>query len=115
MGCFLKSKKMNRKAFLVQSRPGLSGEYRKRHNPVWPELKQELKEHGIGNYSIFLHENSEYLFGYFEVEDEALFEKLGESQLMQRWWRYMTEVLLCESDQSLKAREEMLVEVFHLD
>ncbi len=83
--------------------------------PVWPELQQELKEHGVRNYSIFLHENPEYLFGYFEIEDGALFEKLGESEIMQRWWRYMTEVLVCESDQSLKAKEDMLAEVFHLD
>lgn len=106
---------MKRKAFLIESNPGLSEEYKKRHNPIWPELKQELKKHGVCNYSIFLHENSESLFGYFEVEDEALFEKLGESEVMQQWWEYMTEVLVCESDQSLKAKEEMLSEVFHLD
>ncbi len=106
---------MKRKAFLIQAKAGLSGEYKRRHNSVWPELKQELKAHGIENYSIFLHENSEYLFGYFEVEDEGLFDKLGESEIMQRWWRSMTEVLVCENDQSLKAKEEMLVEVFHLD
>lgn len=106
---------MKRKAFLIQARTGLSGEYKKRHNPIWPELKQELKEHGVRNYSIFLHENSEYLFGYFEVEDEGLFKKLAESGIMQHWWKYMTEVLKCKSDQSLKAREDMLVEVFHLD
>lgn len=106
---------MKRKAFLIQSKPGLSGVYKKRHNPIWPKLKQELKEHGVRNYSIFLHENSEYLFGYFEVENEVLFEKLGESEIMQSWWRYMTEVLICESDQRLKAKEEILIEVFHVD
>lgn len=106
---------MKRKAFLIQTKPGLSKEYEKRHNPIWPELNKELKEHGIKNYSIFLHENSEYLFGYLEVEDELLFNKLGNSEIMKRWWKYMTEVLMCESDQSHKAREDMLVEVFHLD
>ncbi|MDR2918168.1 MAG: L-rhamnose mutarotase [Tannerella sp.] len=106
---------MKRKAFLIQARPGLSGEYKKRHNPIWPELKQGLQEHGVRNYSIFLHENSEYLFGYFEVENEALFNKLGEREIMQRWWKHMTEVLICENDGDPKAKEEMLVEIFHLD
>ena len=106
---------MIRKAFLIQSRSGLSGEYKRRHNPIWPELKKELQEHGVRNYSIFHHEDSEYLFGYFEVEDEVLFNKLEKSKIMQRWWKHMTEVLVCESDQSTKAREEVLVEVFHLD
>ncbi len=106
---------MIRKAFLIQSKSGLSGEYKRRHNPIWPELKKELQEHGVRNYSIFLHESSEYLFGYLEVEDEVLFSKLEKSKIMQQWWRYMTEVLVCESDQSIKAKEEMLVEVFHLN
>lgn len=106
---------MKRKAFLIQARPGLSEEYKKRHNPVWPELKQVLQEHGVRNYSIFLHENSEYLFGYFEVENEELFNKLGEMKIMQRWWKHMTEVLICESDEDLKAKEDMLVEIFYMD
>ena len=106
---------MKRKAFLIQTKPGLSEEYKKRHNPIWSELMKELKAHGVKNYSIFQHENSEYLFGYLEVEDELLFNKLGDSEIMQRWWKYMTEVLISECAQSQKAWEEMLVEVFHLD
>ena len=104
-----------RKAFLIYSQPGKSGEYQRRHNQIWPDLKKELKEHGVSNYSIFLHENSEYLFGYFEIDDEALFNKIGESPVCQQWWKYMTEVLVCESDNSPKAIEDMLTEVFHLD
>ena len=106
---------MNRKAFLIQSRPGLTEEYKRRHNPIWPDLKKELKEYGVKNYSIFLHEKSEFLFGYFEIENEELFNKIGESSIMQRWWEYMAEVLVCEDCKSLKAKEDMLVEVFHLD
>lgn len=106
---------MIRKAFLIQSRSGLSAEYKNRHNPIWPELKKELQEHGVRNYSIFLHVDSEYIFGYLEVEDEVLYNKLEKSEIMQQWWRYMTEVLVCENKESIKAKEEMLVEVFHLD
>jgi L-rhamnose mutarotase len=104
-----------RKAFLIYTQPGKSGEYQRRHNPIWPDLKKELKKYGIRNYSIFLHENSEYLFGYFEIDDEALFNKIGESPVCRQWWKYMTEVLVCESDNSPKAKEDILTEVFHLD
>ena len=86
---------MIRKAFLIQSKSGLSVEYKNRHNPIWFELEKELQEHGVRNYSIFLHEDSEYIFGYLEVEDEVLYNKLEKSEIMQRWWRYMTEVLVC--------------------
>ena len=106
---------MIRKAFLIYAQPGRAEEYQKRHNQIWPELRKVLKEHGVSNYSIFLHENSEYLFGYFEIADEALFNKIGESTVCQQWWKFMTEVLVCESENSPKAKEDMLNEVFHLD
>ena len=106
---------MIRKAFVIQAKPGMAEEYQRRHNPIWPELQQALKQHGVGNYSIYLKEDTGELFGYLEVEDEAKFNQIGESEVCRRWWRYMTEVLVSDSADSPKAREEMLSEVFHLD
>jgi L-rhamnose mutarotase len=106
---------MVRKAFVIQTRPGMAAEYQRRHNPIWPELEEALKRHGVGNYSIFLREDTGELFGYLEVADEARFQQIAETDVCRRWWRYMTEVLISESDDSPKAREEMLNEVFHLD
>lgn len=105
---------MIRKAFKIQARKGMAEEYRKRHNPIWPELEKTLKDHGVSNYSIFLHEGSETLFGYLEVSDEDLFNRIGDTDVCRRWWKYMTEVLVCESEESSKAKEDMLEEVFHL-
>ena len=45
---------MVRKAFLMTLKPGHQAEYQRRHNPIWPELQQVLREHGVRNYSIFL-------------------------------------------------------------
>ena len=106
---------MIRKAFLIHAKPGLATEYEKRHNPIWPELEKVLKSHGISNYSIFLHEESNALFCYLEAEDEEKFQKIGEAEISQRWWRYMTEVLVCESEESEKGKEDVLREVFRLD
>ncbi|MDD4873117.1 MAG: L-rhamnose mutarotase [Kiritimatiellae bacterium] len=106
---------MIRKAFLIQAKPGMAAEYERRHNPIWPDLKKALKAHGISNYSIFLHESTGALFGCFDVEDEKKFQKIAENDVCKRWWRYMTEVLVSESDDSPKAKEDMLREVFHLD
>jgi len=106
---------MIRKAVLFQAKPGAAAEYERRHNPIWPELEKALKTHGAGNYSIFLHEKTGMLFGYVEIEDEERFQQIAETEVCQRWWRYMTEVLVCESDDSTKGKEEALKEVFHLD
>ena len=106
---------MIRKAFLIQAKPGMATEYQRRHNPIWPDLWKTLKDYGVSNYSIFLNEDTGALFGYLEVEDEAKYESIAETEVCQRWWKYMTEVLVSESDESPKAREDILKEVFHID
>jgi L-rhamnose mutarotase len=106
---------MIRKAFVIQAKPGMAAEYQRRHNPIWPELQQTLTLHGVSNYSIFLRENTGEVFGYLEVEDEERFRQIAETDVCRRWWRYMTEVLVCGSADSPKAKEETLREVFHLD
>ncbi|MFO1514176.1 MAG: L-rhamnose mutarotase [Verrucomicrobiota bacterium] len=106
---------MIRKAFVIRAKPGMAAEYESRHNPIWPELRQALKHHGVRNYSIFLREATNELFGYLEVADEAEFEQIAKTRVCQRWWCFMTEVLVCETTESPKAKEEMLREVFHLD
>lgn len=106
---------MIRKAFVIQAKPGMAAEYETRHNPIWPELQQALKHYGVSNYSIFLRKDTNELFGYLEVADEAEFQQIAEAEVCQRWWRFMTEVLVSETAESPKAKEEMLREVFHLD
>ena len=105
---------MIRKAFVIQAKSGMAAEYQSRHNPIWPELEQALKRHGVSNYSIFLREDTNELFGYLEIADEAKFQQIADTEVCQRWWRYMTEVLVCETAGSQKGKEEMLREVFHL-
>ena len=51
--------------------PGFREEYRKRHNEIWPELVRLLKETGVGNYSIWLDEETNTLFAYQEQKGES--------------------------------------------
>lgn len=51
------------KATIVE---GKKGEYKKRHDNLWPEMKDVLKEAGIRNYTIWNVGNE--LFGYYECE-----------------------------------------------
>lgn len=106
---------MIRKAFLIHAKPGMAVEYQKRHNPVWPEMEAALKMHGVSNYSIFLHNETGALFGYIEIEDERVFDNLADNDVCKRWWKYMKDVLVSDSDESVMAKEEVLKEVFHLD
>ena len=46
--------------------PGMQEEYKKRHDNIWPEMKEVLADAGIVNYSIWMQ--GEELFGYYECE-----------------------------------------------
>ena len=45
---------MHRVAFKMKLFPGKEEEYKKRHDELWPDLEQLLKQAGISEYSIFL-------------------------------------------------------------
>ena len=44
---------MKRFAFKMFLKPGCEEEYQKRHAALWPELRQQIKDSGVGNYSIY--------------------------------------------------------------
>ncbi len=41
------------KAFKMKLYHGMVDEYEKRHNALWPEMKEMIHEYGGKNYSIF--------------------------------------------------------------
>ncbi len=104
---------MIRKAFLMTLKPESRDEYERRHNPIWPELRDVLKEHGVHNYSIFLDPATDSLFAYAEIESEDLWRGIAETEPCRRWWAHMKELMLTNPDDSPIALA--LDEVFHLD
>ena len=103
---------MIRKAFVMQVNPDRHADYEQRHNPIWAELKDVLKAHGVHNYSIFLHAETNQLFGYVEVEDEARWDAIADTEVCQRWWAYMAGVMPTNADNSPVSTD--LKRVFHL-
>jgi L-rhamnose mutarotase len=104
---------MIRKAFLMRLKPGQQAEYERRHNPIWPELQAVLKAHGVSNYSIFLDAPTGKLFAYAEIESEERWQAIAQTEVCQRWWAYMKDLMETKADNSPQAIE--LNEVFHLD
>ena len=82
---------MIRKMFKMKLFPGMEAEYKKRHDALWPEMEQMIREYGGRNYSIFLDPQTLTLVGYLEVEDEALWEKSACTEVCRRWWDYMAD------------------------
>lgn len=104
---------MIRKAFVLSVDAGHEAEYERRHQPIWQELADTLTAHGARNYSIFLHPETRQLFGYVEIEDEARWEAIADTEVCQRWWRHMADIMPSNPDGSPVGLP--LREVFHLD
>lgn len=105
---------MLRKSFSMTLKPGAATEYEKRHNPIWPDLRDVLKSHGVSNYSIFLdRSNNLRLFAYVELESEELWKEIANTEPCRRWWAQMKDLMISNDDDSPVTAD--LLEVFHLD
>lgn len=104
---------MIRKAFVMQVNPDAHAEYQQRHSPIWPELEQTLKAHGAHHYSIYLDEQRSLLFATVEIESEALWNAVAETEICQRWWKHMADVMPANADNSPISHD--LKPVFYLD
>jgi L-rhamnose mutarotase len=104
---------MIRKAFIMRLKPNRQEEYQRRHNPIWSELQAILKAHGVHNYSIFLDRETDMLFAYVEIESEERWAAIAETEVCQRWWASMKDLMATNEDNSPVAIP--LKEVFHLE
>ncbi len=105
---------MERKAWRGHIKPGCKEEYKRRHDEIWPEMVEVLKDAGICNYTIY--EVNGELFGYYECEKGVDFaEKTqAESPVVARWDEYMDDILEMDVDPQTGSQAR-LVEMFHLD
>lgn len=101
------------KGFKMQLNPGMEDEYEKRHNELWPEMKDMLHEHGASNYTIFWDKETNILFGYIEIQDEELWGKSADTPINRKWWDFMAPVMETNPDNSPVAKD--LKTMFHLD
>lgn len=104
---------MERYAWKARILPGKTEEYIKRHNEIWPELVDLLKQAGIQNYSIW--NVGDELFGYYECQKGIEFSSKtqAESPVVTKWNEYMKDVMVMDIDSETGA-QPLLQEVFYL-
>ena len=102
-----------RRGFKMKLFPGMEEEYKRRHDALWPEMKEMIKEYGGSNYSIFLDPETLVLYGYIEIESEEKWAKSADTEICRRWWHYMADIMETNPDESPVSVD--LVPVFHLD
>jgi len=109
---------MQRMGMVIGIRPEHIAEYKRLHAEVWPEVLERISRSHIKNYTIFLKEPENLLFGYWEYhgEDfEADAAAIAADPVTQRWW-----ALCGPMQKSLESRKEgewwaMMEEIFHHD
>lgn len=100
------------KAFVMRVHATAHDEYRRRHDAIWPELAAALRDHGVRAYSIFLDPVRSLLFAYVELESVERWNALATTEVCQRWWVFMRDLMATHADASPVSED--LAEVFHL-
>ncbi len=102
---------MEKYAWKAAIREGTLEEYIRRHDALWPEMKEVLAEAGIVNYTIWTVDNE--LFGYYECEKglEYAAKVQRESPVVARWDAYMKDIIIAEKD-PVTGAQPLLKQVF---
>jgi L-rhamnose mutarotase len=103
---------MQKIAFKMQLHRGQAEEYKKRHDEIWADLVTLLKSICVNDYSIFLDEETYALFAILKLESPALLDTLPQHEVMQKWWKYMGDIMDSNPDNSPVVKP--LTEVFYL-
>lgn len=103
---------MQKYAFKMKLHDGQLGEYKRRHDEIWPELVDLLKGAGVSDYSIHLDEETGILFGVlWRTEDHGM-DDLPKHPVMQKWWAYMADIM--ETHPNNEPVATPLTNVFHM-
>ncbi|MRL68751.1 L-rhamnose mutarotase [Brevundimonas sp. SPF441] len=95
----------------MQLKPGAVAEYKARHDAIWPQLAELLKNSGVSDYSIFLDEETLSLFAVLRRAENHTLDDLPNHPLMRKWWTHMAPLM--EVEPGDKPREWSLQLMFH--
>lgn len=85
-------------AFRMNLFPGQAAEYERRHDEIFPELAQALRDAGVSDYSIWHDPQSGHLFGILTRADDHTLDALPDTEIMQRWWAHMADVMETDAE-----------------
>jgi L-rhamnose mutarotase len=109
---------MERMGMVIALKPEKVSLYKELHANVWPDILTMISKCNITNYSIFLREPENLLFGYWEytgtdfAADAAI---MAADPRTQEWWDVC---MPCQEPLATKKEDEwwaMMEEVFHHD
>jgi L-rhamnose mutarotase len=109
---------MQRMGMLIGIDPAGIAAYKKLHAAVWPQVLATLQKAQIRNYTIFLREPENLLFGYWEYHGEnfeADMALIAQDPETRRWWSFCSPCQLPLASRADGEHWAMMEQVFHLD
>ncbi len=105
---------MEKYAWTGRIAEGMKEEYIRRHDEIWSEMVEVLKNAGIKNYTIW--NVGDTLFGYYECEKGIKYaaDAQKNSEVVDRWNVYMKDILIMDID-PVTGAQPLLQKVFELD
>ncbi|MBB6509814.1 MULTISPECIES: L-rhamnose mutarotase [Rhizobium/Agrobacterium group] len=109
---------MQRMGMMIGVQPEMLAKYRELHAAVWPEILDLISRCNIRNYTIFLREPENLLFGTWEyhgTDFAADMARMAADEKNQEWWAF---TIPCQKPLETRAEGEwwaMMEEVFHHD
>ena len=107
-----------RYASIIGLHPEQIAEYKRIHAAVWPDVLKQIRNSNIRNYSIFLKQPENLLFGYWEyhgTDFTADAARMAADPRTQEWWAVC---MPCQLPLETRGEGEwwaMMEEVFHHD
>jgi len=99
-------------AFRMKVHPDRIAEYTKRHDEIWPELSQALRDAGISDYSIWHDPETNALFATLVRASDHTMADLPKTEINKRWWKFMDDIMDYNDDDTPHVVN--LKQVFHL-
>lgn len=104
---------MERLCFTFEIYPGKEDEYKRRHDEIWPELVEAIKESGFANYSLFRRGQQVVAYAECHPDVATAFGKLAGYEVNARWSEWFEDVIVRLTDE--EGSIFRLEQVWHLD
>jgi L-rhamnose mutarotase len=104
---------VERVCFTFEIRPGSEAEYKKRHDEIWPELVEAIKDAGFANYSLFRRGTTIMAYAECHPDVATAFAAIGATDVNTRWSKWFEDVIVSLVDENGELYR--YDEVWHLD
>lgn len=104
---------MERFCFTFAIKPGSEEEYKRRHDEIWPEMVEALRESGIHNYTLFRRGLEVIAYAECDPDARTAFGKMQATEVDARWSKWFEDVIGRRFDE--RGEPMTAEEVWHLD